>query len=145
MPYTIEWVQKPYLMQLELQDRISEPELGTMIDEMLDFLTQIDDHKNMHLLINVTEMKSLPSLNVLRRELTRLHSHVDEDYAGMNLAYGLTPFSGFIMELLLKVTRARFKAFETRDEAVQFAWQMVEVQTQATRESTEDDPAGELA
>jgi hypothetical protein len=146
MPYEIGWEQAPYLLYLNLIDKVSEEDVVSLISEATALMQSEAGGSNAHVLIDVSEMKSLPPINVLRRELDRLRDAIDTR-DGVSIVFGLSAFARYIMELLLRVSKTRFKAFETRDEAEQFAWQMVEIraQAQAIRESAEDDSAGESA
>ncbi|MFC1960512.1 hypothetical protein ACFLYO_07370 [Chloroflexota bacterium] len=149
MPYDIKWLEAPYVIELDLVDVVTEGELRQVLDEAA---AMMDDpvKARAHILLDVTNLKKLPSLNILKRELDRFAAFFGGERQGVSTVFGMNALTRYIFELLMKVTRTRFKAFDSREEAEMFVWEMIEINQQsvemletADNVSVDDSPVDE--
>ncbi len=149
MPYDIKWLEEPHVIDLVLFDSVSDEELAEMLETAAGMMEgPVAERANV--LIDVTNLKKMPTLPVLKRELDRFTAHFGNQRAGISAVYGLSPFTRYIFELLMKVSNARFKTFESRGAAQAFVWQMIQIdrpnwQSEAGQQAAGQQPDGEEA
>ena len=127
MPYTMKWVQEPYLMEVALIDVVSEQDTIGLIDDQIAMFSASPQHADAHVLLDATRIDKLPQIAVLQREINRQQAALPTR-SGMTLVFGVSRLFRYVVELLARIADARFKVFDTREEAEEFAWQMIEIE-----------------
>lgn len=130
MPCDVRWLEKPYVFTLTLAGVVSDEEFHQLANDVIALLDE-GGKVDAITLLDVTDLKKLPSLNVLRRELSRIPAHFDGQELGLSVAYGMSTLIRYVVELVMRVTPMRFKFLDSAEEAEMFVWQMIEIAQQS--------------
>jgi hypothetical protein len=123
MPYEIRWEMEPHIIFFKMLGTLTEEETLTAMDTMIT-MAQAHPDVLVHTLIDAGEARQLPPLAVMGREMKRmLHESPNRNVSTL---YGVTPLVRFTLEILMKITPLRVKVFETREDALEFTYRMVE-------------------
>lgn len=136
MPYEAQWLEDPFVLELVLIGEITEDDLHDIIDALMALMDTPLKARAV-LMMDVSQVKKMPALNVFKAELDRFGDHYGGRRPGMAAVYGLNALTRYVFELLMKVARARFKAFDSREEAELFAWQVIEINQRADQDAAD--------
>jgi hypothetical protein len=137
MPYEVRWEQKPHIRFLKLSGIVSEADFVAAVDQILALEREVPG-SGVHTLIDAEEIQQLPPLLVMGREIRRLMAEASND--SPSTIFGVCRMVRYMMEMLIKVTPMRVRAFDTRQEALDFIQGMLASEQQINRNP--DDDAG---
>ncbi len=123
MPVSLSWFVEGRIIYAEVSGDISEADLIAAVDGAIQLAGSVSD-QCIHTLMDVTDTKHLPPVNVLARELGRMNQHSPN--REMTVIFGLNRILRYTLELLLKLVPLRYRAFESREHAEQFLIDLME-------------------
>lgn len=123
MPYSVRWWQAPEVVYLEPDGTLTEDEISTMVSEIIALHQEAAGGK-VHTLINGGNLTGIPPINVVIREMKRLDTALPNP--GMNIVYGVSPLRRYVMEIVMRMTKSRYRTFENQEAAEAFMQAMME-------------------
>ena len=123
MPYEVRWEMEPHIISFRILGVITTEEVRTAMDAMIAMAQSYPDIL-VHTLIDTSDTRQLPPLTVMGREMQRMLR--ESPNRSVSTLYGVTPLVRFTLEVLMKITPLRVKVFETREDALEFTYRMVE-------------------
>lgn len=130
MPYQVNWLDEPYILHIKLMGEVSDAELSEMFGEYVNLAANAPAWAQVHSLIDVAEVKSLPQMNTLMREMKQALAQVPN--RAPSTIFGLNRLTRYMMELMLRFTPVHMRPFDTREKALEFLYEMVENERQTT-------------
>jgi hypothetical protein len=123
MPYELRWESEPHIVFFKMIGDVTEAEMATAIDEMIAMAQKHPDSL-VHTLLDTSELKHLPPMPAMGRELKRLMQ--SSPNRNVSTLYGVSPLIRFSLEVLMKITPLRMKIFPSREEALAFTYRMID-------------------
>ncbi|MBN2472693.1 MAG: hypothetical protein JXN59_18355 [Anaerolineae bacterium] len=135
MPYQVEWYEEPHIVFVKLSGKLTQEDFAGFGAELIALTSKVPEI-NVHTLVDVSEAKAFPPINVVVQETREmLAQYPNRD---MSTAYGASPLVRFIIEALLKLTPLRIKLLDTHEEAIAFIHQMIELEKQKQENEGKD-------
>ena len=127
MPCEVRWESEPHIIFFKLIGVVTEAELTSAIDTQIDMALKHSDIL-VHTLVDAGEIKQLPRLPIMGRELKRMIQ--ESPNRNVSTLHGVSTLVRFSLEVLMKITPMRLKVFPSREEALAFTHKMIESEQQ---------------
>jgi hypothetical protein len=123
MPFEARWLDEQPIIYVALSGSLTEEELTALVDTTISLAGSVPDRR-VHTLMNATGLTNVPRLDVVSRAIRRVNeSSPNRD---MTAVYGLSKVMRYILELLLRMTPLRYKAFDSREGAERFLQEVLD-------------------
>lgn len=122
MPYQVEWYDKPHIVSIRLFGSMTRSDMQQFADKLISLAAEVPD-VNVHSIVDVTDLRDLPPINVIAEELINLLKGYDN--RDMSMIVGTTKWTRYLVEILVKLTPARLRVFDTQPEAEAFVRGMI--------------------
>ncbi|MBN2472695.1 MAG: hypothetical protein JXN59_18365 [Anaerolineae bacterium] len=116
MPYEITWIKDRQAIELTVSGLFNEAEISRMVDDLITYEASAEG--SLYMLIDGAALSAIPPVAIILREMQRLDAA--RANPGVNLVYGVTPLRRYAMQIVMRMTRSHFHAFNTREEALAF-------------------------
>lgn len=122
MAYKVEWYEKPHIASIRLFGTMTRSDMQNFADELIALAAEVPD-VNIHSIVDVTDLKDLPPINVIAEELIHLlKGYTNRD---MSTIIGTSKWTRYLVEILVNITPARLRVFDTQAEAESFVREMI--------------------
>lgn len=117
MANELTWMLEGRVLLISAMGDIAIEELRQMDSDILEMINSTDHSEWIHIVIDMRQVTQFPhNLQQIKQALT----HVDNPHLGWKIMIGAGSITTFIANTVTQIARARFRAFSTMQEGLDF-------------------------